>query len=269
MMIEAPKIYLSITYKERGGKTVTDLSGGLGDSVDLEEFLEYTKRALIRISRRVLQEELLKGFPKNYLTFVDGKEGKPLESVNPLGKVNYVSPRQIGEILAYAMEQLHKKSPHGTGFYKKYNMIMINDKLLVAESKKDILEYFKKNDVKSGDIIRLVNIAPYASMLEREGYRSGRSGRNERKGRLRKSRDKLKRQAGLKVRNPNGAYFLTYKDINFRYGRNHLIKFEWINGRSLGGAPFPLRGPTGQKLRTTFASGKGFYVYPSIMIRIK
>lgn len=270
---------IEITATDRGSfrnKKVTQklasFSGDtpISDTVDREEMLGYLKYALITIAKDALQEELSRGFNPNYETYVDGAKNDNLEAVSPVGKIQFVDPSRASEIVTDVYLRILKLSPQTSGTYFENNFIMYNDRMLtnVDTDLEALKKYFDEAEIKKGDIIRFVNIAPYAGFLEKQGVTSKQRAKPMR---LSLSKNKKDRRAGIKVRQPNGVYYLAQKSLQRKYGTQYNMEFQWVNGRRLGGAPFPKASKSGKPLRTTFAPGgkyKGAYVYPSIVIKV-
>lgn len=254
---------IDFSVEEKGRKKPeyridTDLAG----EVTLEDLLSFMKSALITISSDVLKEEQAKGFDKNPVVAVDGKVGKPAIDVKPFGKIEIFARQEAATFLLAIYEQIVNKSPIDTGLYIDSNYVFLNG-TQIAKSLYELKAWTeKKVPLKQGDVIRFVNVMPYASKLERNSVTAGKT-----KTRYGKARDKQKR-SGSFVRLPNGTYFLAASQVRRKFKFNSNIRFEWINGSSLDLSGVPARNRRGKILRKTFASRKGSYVYPSIVVRI-
>lgn len=225
----------------------------------------FMKKSLIQVARDTLGEEQRKGFDKSPVRTVDNVVGRSEEDVKAFGKIIYDSKVAAAEFLIPLYQGLLDRSRVDTGLYQDSHFVFFRGKLIannIAELKAWI---DSKPDLRDGARIRFVNVMPYASKLERTGDTA-----TKRNTVFVKAKDKRQR-SGAKVRRPNGAYYLTAKALNRKYKNNSLIKFEWINGRSMNLSGVPITSRSGKLLRTTFSpkSGrKGFYVYPSISITI-
>jgi hypothetical protein len=271
--------------EERGKKSPkwkvdSDFSG----EVTLSELLEFTKRNLIIISDAALKEEQAKGFDKTPIVAVDGKVGKPIINVSPLGQISFTARVEAGGLLRELYSQVIRTSPVRTGFYRDNHILSYNG-VEVARNEAQLAGWLKINESKitDGDIIRIVNITPYATFLELEGISAGKGTTSRKYRKLGQSRDRqerpLKRTGDAMVRMANGAYFLASRAIKRKFKFNSKIFFEFINGSNLtpsGG--FPTRDYQGKKLRARFTGtkrnhsgsvSKGPYVYPSIRIVIQ
>lgn len=249
------KVKASIKVYERGSPDNrytldTDLNG----EVSMKDLLEYSRRALIATAKTVLSEELARGFDKNYMTLIDNSRKKNLQEVSPLGKIQFIAQAQATNLITDLYKLILFRSPIDTGLYKDSHLVFVNGEL-VARNLHQLLGYMKTAPVlTAGTVIRFVNIMPYASKLERQGITAGNS---PGKLRLGLSRSKKKRAAGVKIRQPNGAYFLALKEFRSSFGRNVKSFFEFYNGKALGipgAVGAPTTGYRGNKLRYDFAT---------------
>lgn len=248
----------TITVKDNGNKgPAWSLHSDIKGDWTLGDLLHFTKNALIHIAYDALKEEQGKGFDKNPITIVDGKFGKNVNDVNPLGKIQYVSHvGNIAEIIRYAFEAVWSRSPQGRkSEYLSSNVVVYNGRQ-VAKDPATLETWLKSTSIKDGDKIRIVNTAPYARKLELQGVRYGVT-----KRKFGKASKKNLQTANSKgqVKKPNGAYALSAKSIKAKYGRNAIIKFDLMLGSSLG-----LNGP-GRVRKTGRDRGRP-YVYPTILI---
>lgn len=267
---------VSITIEEGGRKApnydfVADQFGDL----TFEEFQDFIKSTLIITADTVLKEELAKGFDKDYLTVVDGVAGKNVYQVKPFGKIEYVSKAVAEDFLLPIYQGLLDRSAVQSGLFVDSHFVFWNGEI-IARNITDLKNWTKVNGgkLKNGDLIRFVNMMPYASKLEREGTTNAK-GINRR---MVKSTDKRQKKVfgpRIGVRAPNGTYFLTTRSIARKFKFNSLIRFEWINGANIDFTGVPTVNRAGKKLRRTFApkkggrGKKGSYTYPSITVRIK
>lgn len=262
----AGKISISISDTNTKSSSVNALDTR-GD-VEIKELFKFIKSKLIEISLLALREEQSNGFDKNPIQVVDGDIKKPLENVKPFGKVSYVSRASSMDIFLSIYDGLVKRSPYDEGNYIAAHFVYVNQKL-VATNRAALENFVKTNELKGGDIVRFVDVVPYAGKLEREGT----TGAKKTNHRLKKSKDKPKFRSGPMVRAPNGAYYLTAKQVVRKYGFNSKIEFQWVNGSNLDLSAAPTHSKAGKKFRRTFAdrgrgSRKGSYAYPSIVIFI-
>lgn len=267
---------VSLSVVERGKKSPQwNLDADLSGELSLTELLDFTKRSLIVISDFALKEEQAKGFDQNPVIAVDNKIGKPILNVNPLGRISFTARQSADTIISDLFEAVIKRSPVDTGFYKDHHVVLYNG-VSVANTSSSLATWLSSAEIKDGDTIRIVNIAPYATSLELEGVRN-----DSRKLKVVKSRDK-KQRSGTHVRAANGAYFLAARSVGRKFKFNSKIFFEFISGSNINVAGgFPKSDYRGKPLRSSFTgrSGpgggrkghkwKGPYVYPSIRILIQ
>ena len=230
----------------------TDIAG----EVTLQDLLEFTKSSLIIISDEVLKEEQSAGFDKEPILVVDGREGKPITSVSPLGSIEFKAREEIKSILIDTYIAIHKRSPILTGRYKSSNYVFLNGQQVANDLRSFRLWISSREAFDDKDVIRFVNIQPYARKLERLGVTGQRQ-----QSRTVRSRDKRKQAQGLRVVAPNGTYFLTTRSIRSKYKRNVGIRFSFISGSHLGlTASF--------KAKRNGKPGRP-YLYPTITVTVQ
>ena len=119
------RISVDVTIIEKG--LVQESKGYLRSSdIELADLLKYTKESLIVIADQVLKEEQSAGFDKKPIVVVDGRVGKPVQNVSPLGKIEYVSNQKTSKILIDTFDAILHRSKVYTGLYKKSNVVAWN-----------------------------------------------------------------------------------------------------------------------------------------------
>lgn len=255
-----PSFDVSLSVAENGRKrpeyTIdTDLDGDL----TLQDILDWTKQALIVISDQVLTEEQAIGFDKEPIITVDGRNNKPIQSVSPLGQIEFTSRRNISDIVLETYNALLFRSKVLTGRYKDSHYVFLNG-TQVATNLAGLDAWLKSNpEIKDSDTIRFVNIQPYARKLERYGITAQRSKTSYRET----GKKKGKGGSGKFALVPNGTYQLTSRAIRSKYKRNSIIKFTFLPGSSLGLSGSFKGGRKGRN-----SSGRP-YLYPSIVISVQ
>lgn len=233
-----------------------DLHGkDLDGNLSLAELLDFTKQALIVTADTVLKEEQAKGFDKTPVITVDNTVGKAVINVSPLGKIEITARADMGDVVLETYQGILDRSPVLTGQYKSSNFVFWNGKQ-VATDKASLTAWVESNPAfQDEDLIRFVNIEPYARKLERLGVTEQRQ-----QSRTVQGRGKRRASGTGRVLAPNGTYFLTARAIRSKYKRNSIIRFEFISGSQLGlGSSFaPKRGKPGRA-----------YLYPSILISVQ
>jgi hypothetical protein len=140
------------------------------------------------IAQTAARNETALGRKVTYDQFVDGKEGAPLESINPNGGVVALRFHLIGNLLEWIGQQLELHSPVRSGRYKKSHMLLA-----------DGVEVDPAGDVPPAEEYLFVSIVPYARKIER-----GRS-----------------KQA------PDGVYDVVADMAKRRFGNMAMIKFTY------------------------------------------
>ena len=248
------------------------------EQTSFEELLKYTKESLIRISTEVLAEEQARGFDKNPVTIVDNKFNAPIESVNPLGKIEFAAAQSLEEIALHIFDSIEKRSKVDTGLYKKYNIVAMNG-VVIALNRNELVDYFKNNPTsRPGDKLRFINATPYARKLERYSKYSGKSGSGvkwrkstDKKGRsgiLRPYKTKDGVKEALHVLAENGTYYLSARSALNKYKRNAFIKYESLPGNYLGIENLVIIGSNGKPLRRTYKKQGTPYLYPTILVYV-
>lgn len=229
----------------------TDLNG----EVSLLDFLEFTKSSLIVIADEVLKEEQAKGFEKTPEVVVDGRANKPVSQVSPLGSIEFTAKADMKEIIMDTYMGILGRAPVLTGEYLHSNYVFLNG-TQVATDLTSLKTWLASAPVfQENDLIRFVNIAPYARKLERLGVTIGRQ-----QSRTVKSSSRKRSEMGGRVLAPNGTYFLTTRAIRSKYKRNSVIAFSFISGSNLG-----LVG----SFKATKKKKSRPYLYPTITISVK
>lgn len=241
----------------------SDLSG----EVTLAEFLQFTKANLIIIADATLKEEQLNGFDKKPVVAVDGRVGKPVINVNPLGQIEFSSRLDIKEIVQFTMQSILDRSPVDTGRYKEGHRVFLNGKE-VARDMASLTAWLQSNpQIKGDDIIRFVNIEPYARRLERLGVTAGKGNFRSVSRRFDKSRDK-KQRSGPLILAPNGTYFLTSRAVKRKFKRNSSVRFSFLPGSAMGLTATFKTYSKASRTRKTSRSKKSTYLYPTITILV-
>lgn len=232
------------------------IEADLDGDMTLSQLLEFTKSSLIVTADQVLREEIDNGFPKDYVTIVDGNKNKAVQNVHPLGKIEFAAKRDISEIILFTYQGLLERSPVDTGRYKSSHYVFLNGTQVATDLSS--LEAWLKTEpqINLNDKVRFVNIQPYARRLERLGVRSGVT---QARTRNKKQRDGTSKSY---LNQPNGAYFLTARAVSSKFKRNTSIRFTFITGGQLGIAGSFKTGRRGRN-----SSGRP-YLYPSIIISV-
>lgn len=248
-------------------KLESDLKG----EYTLEQLLSFTKAALIAVAKEALKEEQAKGFDQRPLVIVDGSKNKPLEFVRPLGKIEFIdSTISSTDVILDIALKIEELSRIVTGTYLKGNFVFFNGSL-IATTLEELIQWTKREPkIGTGDIIRFVNVVPYARKLERTGVTS-----KGEKVRFVKSKDKIKR-SGNYILASNGVYYLASRVAIKRYKYNVSVSFRYEFGTTLGIQQYDITHPrTGKKMRRDFATPRGAkktkrnsgpYLYPTIKL---
>jgi hypothetical protein len=262
------KVDFKVTEKGKNAPEYT-LESDINGKLSLAAMQDFFKDSLIAISDSVLREEQGRGFDKEAVRLVDGKFGKSKFDVKTFGTIEYVARADIGEALIDMYNEIVIRSPKLTGLYSISHLVLLNG-ALVARNISEMESFIAREGdfITNGDLIRFVNVTPYAGMLEREGVTA-----QNRKRVLGKSKD-ARQRAGPKVRIPNGVYFQTAKKFKRMFKGNFLVFADFING---GGIPDSEKPSNSSRqvapLRKTFhpdnKRNKGPYVYPSIKVLVK
>lgn len=216
----------------------------------VEEFrlmhIDYAlERRAVHLSDGTLQ--------KNYVTVVDGSI-KPENTVQVFGKIAYLHPQSMVNVLIEIFEDIVLRSPMVSGEYMASHMLLWNG-FLVARTAAEVKRWLQASTdkIKPTDKFRIINVIAYARRQELLGVRDG--SRKQRLGNSKKPGMK-----GVKVNKPNGAYHLTWRKYNAKYKwLFSRFRFEFLPGAHINSSL--LRGK-----RTTFMKDNRPYLYPSIEI---
>jgi len=257
--------------------------GDLTGKKTLEGFFDDNIYYTVKISRQTLAEEQKRGFDKKPRERTDNKFDVPDINVKPFGKIEYFASRDIALSLVEFYREVEKRSPEVTGQYKSGNVLFFNGKK-VADTLSGVEAWVKSKNTTGGfterDVIRLVNVNPYARKMEFLGIRKGTRGRtkglNQNLGRKFGKRKRKGKQ--IKFSKPNGAYALAFRAISTKYrSLSSVLKFTFMpNGTDGifiedGGPGFRNRFTRrpGQKLSNRDRGRYGRpYLYPSIVFKL-
>jgi len=235
----------------------------------IENLLANVKQFLIYTAQEALAEELRAGFDPGYVTKIDGKNNKDLETVNPLGKIQYLARVNFIEAILSIYMEIMKESKVVTGAYAKANMVFFNS-ILIADNyenlKRTLEAMLKSRKLESNDTIRFVNIAAYARKLETLGVTKNTSTK-----RWRISKATRKYGGGGKLlKPPNGVYWNVAKRMvkKFAVLKGAKFRYELLLGNYLGIGMLSLsRKFKGATRKTGREIGRS-YVYPTIVLKI-
>lgn len=261
------KVELSVTENGRKAPQYT-LDTDLAGEITLASLLEFTKSSLIIIAHDTLREEQANGFDKNPVVTVDGRVGKAVINVHPLGKIEFTARANLDTMLLEIYDAIESRSPVDTGLYKKSNYVLLNTKQ-IANDRSSLNSWILSNPtIKSSDVIRFINIQPYARKLETLGVTAGNEKYSSRSTRWVDSRRKGKiNKGGPKIQAPNGAYFLASRAIRRKFKKNANINFGFMQGSLLGiKGNFSLKGGRGGSQRANKKPPRS-YLYPTISVR--
>lgn len=264
----AANLKVTVSVKDDAGRNI-DITEDLNGEKTLEEFLQFTKGALISIAEFALKEEQAKGFDKKPVVITDGRVGKSPLDVNPLGSIEFVSTDVATTgVIRTVYDAILTRSKREEGTYIEGNLVFHKGSV-IAENMIQLDAWIKSNPkVLPGDTIRFVNVVPYARKLERHGITAQRS-----KTRSVKSRDKQKR-SGERILAANGTYYLSSRVAIREFKGNVKIFFGFILGSTLGVQNLPTITKGGKTLRTNYKpspkrpKNSGPYLYPYIKLII-
>jgi len=258
------KFEVSVLVYENGKKSPQyDLNTDLSGEITLRSLFDTVKLVLIETAREVIKEEQAAGFDKKPVVVVDGKVGKPIQDVNPIGSIEFRSRVNMDDILLETYEALLQRSPILEGIYSDSHYVLLN-RVQVASTLSELKAWLaSKPDFKEKDLIRFINITPYARKLERLGVTAGNLRHSSRSVRITKARGQKGRD-GIKYQAPNGVYYLTSRSIIRKYKGNANIKFDFISGSTIGlDEKFKRKDPKARKSRPART-----YLYPMIVISV-
>jgi hypothetical protein len=192
---------------------------------------KFTNQKLPQITARVARQQLAEvdaGRP--YVQFVDGREGAPLESVRPGGKILFKF-NALGRVLDWIYEQLLARSPVGPD--TPPHLHYIEDHELYIDGERVNVVVGAIAEVPHGGTAMIVDGRPYARKIER----------------------------GLSVQAPDGVYELTAIAAQ-RLFPGTKITFQYV---SLASVAETARGTTRRALHARHAQNAS-YRYPSITV---
>jgi hypothetical protein len=132
-------------------------------------------------------------------TAVDGRLGAPLESVNPKGGVINFEFELVGEVLAWILSELRRRSPVASGAYRAGHRLFADGQEIEAVGATGIVP-------RAASEYTLTNLQPYARKLEIGRTKSGRA---------------------FLISVPNKIYQRTATDASRRFGNIARIRFSY------------------------------------------
>jgi len=252
------KFEVDIEVYEQGKKRPEyTLDSDLHGEISLTDLLKWTKTSLIVIADEVLKQEQSAGFDAKPILLVDGKRGRSVLDVSPLGSIEFVARQAFGDILLEAYNGLLRRSKVLTGRYKASHYVFFNG-IQVATDLDSLRSWVNSSPTfKNKDTVRIVNIQPYGRRLELLGVTAQRS-----KPKLDEAGRRSGKRSGKFFKVPNGAYVLTTRSLRAKYKQNALIRFSFLPGSSLG-----LAGTFKSGRRGKNSAGRP-YLYPTIVFTI-
>ena len=181
-------------------------------------------RAQEAIDEAAAQNRSVLGRPVHYKLMVDGREGAPLSSVEPDGRIvaNFDLMR---EVLEWIGEQLVKASPILTGRYLRSHVMEI-----------DGIPWDGIGPMPDGQVFKFFNTQPYARKMEpRKRTIAERAFFGDR----RKFRKHTKTDVGQSDQAPEGVYMAVAAMARDRYGEVARISFSNRNFDAAAGISRP------------------------------
>jgi hypothetical protein len=248
------------TGRRRQVNTDFDLDG----EYTLEQLLIYVKGALISVAKDAFKDAVSQGFDKKATKIVDNKFGKSEEDVKPLGKIQYVARQDMKQIILDTYDAIRIRTRRVTGQYGRNNIVTFNGDQ-IANSPSGLKAWLdKKESFEARDLVRFINVAPYARKLELKGVSRDTKGGRRAKPKTKTRGKSDKRLVGV----PNGTYALAYKAISSKYKGNAFIAFRMISGAEITISGSDVDERTGKKFRRTYIKDGRPYWYPSILISV-
>ncbi len=250
--------------KDPAYTVATDQDGGL----TAKDLLLHLRTTLIATAFEMLRDEISKGFDQNPVVVVDNRAGKPVSQAQ--SSIEFNSRVSMRDIILDTYEGLSILSPVRTGRYISSNFVYLNNQR-VATDLTSLDAWINSNpEFKDSDVIKFINIQPYARKLERLGVTNANM-----KTRTQKSKDKRGR-SGDRILAPNGTYYQTAKAIIRKYKRNSSVKFSFIPGDRLGLVQHKFKTKASGARNGARSKFNRFnkhqartYLYPMITIRVK
>lgn len=174
------------------------------------ETLEALQKQLVEIATTE-HAKILKADPKpsSYKQFVDGREGAPFSSVEPMGVI-YVVYDRLQEVVDFALETLRSLSPVLSGAYRDSHTLIVN-----GTAAADLAGW-------DGGAIYIANPLPYARKIEM---------------------GKMK----MRVPGSDHVYQQAEKIVARRFGNIAAVKFTYVP--LVGGGLFSAGGQAGPIVR--------------------
>jgi hypothetical protein len=171
-------------------------------------------RAEEAIAEAAAQNRAVLGRPVHYKVTVDGREGAPIASVKPNGRV-VANFDLLREVLEWIGDELVKASPRLTGKYSKSHVMEIDGVIWDAIG-----------PMPDGTVFKFFNMTPYARKMEpRKRVISERAFFGDR----RKFRKQTKTDQGQSSQAPDGVYAAVAAIARAKYGDVARISYSLRN----------------------------------------
>jgi len=261
-------VAISISVSESGkGASKWDLESDLTGKETLKDFLDFTKTAHVKIAKTALKDEQSRGFDKKARVRTDNVFERNEYQVRYFGKIEYFARVDISFALIKMYEALIERSPISTGQYRSANLVFVNG-IEVARGVGGLKRYIviksKSGGFKPTDTIRFVNAMPYARRLEHKGIRRGVRGKYANKNQAAGGRTRKSRTTGNPIKQPNGAYYLSYRVFRSKYKQiASFMRFSFMPNGSNG-----IYIKASGKFRNTFKKDGRPYLYPTIILKL-
>ncbi len=255
---------------ETGGKRRIGFSG------DSTSDIETIKLAWNISMKEIAATELEKSSFKKQAVYVNGSQIERDEFVRTIEIYDDVKDdfEYFKKVIFKICSEIMSLSMVGkTNQYSNKGNIVLLNKTLFSNNVLSASEKIFNHKLKQNDEFEFIQVAPYASFLERHGVSS-----EKRRTNFKKSADKWRRHTGLKnrtgesnmVRRPSGVYFTVAARIKNLTKRQIKISNGFENGASLSLDSFSFFQKGGSKMRRSFVGGSkwtGAYVYPFIRVK--
>lgn len=267
------KVDISIALTKNGKPM--KLSQTASSEDEYKALIEYIRWVFVVVAEEVRDEAVQSGeLQEGFITTVDGSNTRDIVAVRPFGNIHFTNPSDARDVALECYRTIVENSPVESGAYKASHVVLY-DKAIVATDLPSMEKWAKEEQTDRGKQIMIINTQPYARRLERYGITRKTQARKAAGGkgtaeRMLLSKDRRKRARGIRVQAPNGVYYLAFRSISRKYGRNTAIYFRLVSGSNFMGSIGMMSerrySPFGPNRR---GSGKqSTYMYPAIIINV-
>lgn len=186
-------------------------------SIDLgRKISDQVKAFTTSTFEQVLAREVLKGFDRQPIVITDGQVRKDYALVRPFGRIEARARAQLGDAVAWFLDELRRLSPVLTGRYRDSHVVIVDGQIVTDLGK-----------LQAGQKVMIANIQPYAGKIEgKDAYTRWRYRTKTRLAERKAAGWKPADMRGQSKKAPNGVYWVALRNLRKRFGKSVAAFYE-------------------------------------------